>query len=93
MLADATKEKQPASKEAATAGDPVKPVATYRSGSISVAVFPKGTISLRRSFKTKEGAWKNTHTLWAKHLPDAIKALSECLAASAEPSDDGDAEE
>jgi hypothetical protein len=93
-MADATRTAtRPASQEAAENSTAAKPVATFRSGSVSVAVFPGDSVSLRRSYRTKAGAWKHTSTLWRRDVAHAIKALSECLVSSAEESPEDPAEE
>jgi hypothetical protein len=83
-MANATRTAQrPAEPPAATPPEATKPQATFRSGSISIALFPEGTVSLRRSYKNRSGQWVQTHTLWLRDLPHAIKAMSECLIDSA----------
>ena len=87
-MANATRTAQrPAEKQAATIPEATKPLATFRSGAISVALFPEGTISLRRSYKNRAGKWVQTHTLWQRDLPHAIHALSECLIDAAKTPD------
>lgn len=92
-MADATRTApRPASQEAAE-NSTAKPVATFRSGSVSVAVFPGDSVSLRRSYRTKAGEWKHTSTLWRRDIAHAIKALSDCLVTSAEESTEDPADE
>lgn len=93
-MADATRTaKRPASQEAATSSAATKPLLTCRSGTVSVAVFPNDSVSVRRSYRTKAGEWKHTSTLWRRDIPHAIKALSECLVTSTKESDEDSVEE
>jgi hypothetical protein len=70
---------RPAEQPAAKTPEATKPQATFRSGAVSVARFAEGTVSLRRSYKNRNGEWVQTHTLRLRDLPHALKALSECL--------------
>ena len=93
-MADATRTgTRPASEEAAKKSTASKPIATYRSGPVSVAVFPGDSISLRQSYRTKAGEWKHSSTLWLRNVPDAIKALSECLVTSTKESEQDSVED
>ena len=69
-----------------------KPLATFRSGRVSAAVYgkkrtlPNGKsvtfmdVSIRKAFKTAEGEWDHTHTLGAGDLLDAAFVLTRCAA-------------
>jgi len=88
---------RPASQDATSSAKPAaeKPLATFRSGSVSAAVYGKkrtlknGTsatfadISLRRSFKTEDG-WGHTHVLGGRDLLDAAFVLTRAAAYIAE---------
>jgi hypothetical protein len=63
------------------------PIAVFRFGSVSAAVFPKApsgragksfSISLRRSYRTAEGTWERLQSLRPVDLPLAILALQKC---------------
>src|SRR5882724_2434201 len=87
----------PASEDATSSAKPAaeKPLATFRSGSMSAAVYGKkrtlknGTsatfadISLRRSFKTEDG-WGHTHVLGGRDLLDAAFVPTRAAAYLAE---------
>ena len=72
------------------ATSPAKPVANYRYGTISAAVFEdkkkasKGTIypdfriDLRRSYRKIDGSYGHTHSIRIDHIPAAIEALKRC---------------
>ena len=65
-----------------------KPIAAFRYGQVSCAVFDRVevdgrdiaavNISLRRSYSDKEGKWHRSHTLSQWDLPLAIVALQKC---------------
>jgi hypothetical protein len=76
---------RPASEQDAT---PSAPVAVFRFGSVSAAVFTDevktrsgkvstvSRVSVRRSYKNAEGAWEHTHTLQPGDLLSAAYALT-----------------
>jgi hypothetical protein len=62
-----------------------KPIASFRFGNVSAAIFPvrvkDGTVmdvSIRRSYKDADGAWKHTHSLAQEDLLPAALALTKC---------------
>ena len=68
---------------------PAKPVATFRYGSVSAAVFTntvsKGgktfdvhAVSVRRSYRNAQGEWEQTHSLRAADLLPTALALQKC---------------
>jgi hypothetical protein len=79
---------RPADKQDVTS--PAKPVAAFQYGRVSAAIFaddvkmPSGTIvslhnvSLRRSYRTAQGEWENTHSLRRGDLLPAAYALTKC---------------
>lgn len=75
---------------AQTPETPSTPVATYRYGNISAAVFTKQVknevgetfdvhnVTVRRSYRTSDGEWVHTHTLRKSDLLPASVALGKC---------------
>jgi hypothetical protein len=88
---------RPASQDATSSAKPPaeKPLATFRSGSVSAAVYGKkrtlpsgksttfADVSLRKSFRTEDG-WGHTHTLGQGDLLDAAFVLTRAAAYIAE---------
>lgn len=79
---------RPASKQDATS--PAKPVANFRCGSVSAAIFAAQAktkdgktfdvhnVSVRRSYKKADGEWGSIHTLREADLVPASLALLQC---------------
>ena len=79
-----------------------KPVASFRYGHVSAAVFANqvknksgGTadaysVSVRRSYRTEQGEWANSHSLRPADLLPAALALQKCyeFIAEADATDD-----
>jgi len=89
----------PAPKDEAASAPATKPVAIFKFGSVSAAVFAdevktaKGTatvhnVSLRRSYQDAQKAWHSTHTLRPRDLLPASFALLKCYEFIAGASDD-----
>ena len=69
---------------------PASPVATFRFGQVSAAVFadklklPSGmtatlsNVSLRRSYRNAAGSWEHTHSLRVADLLPAAFVLTKC---------------
>ena len=87
MANPSPKAERPASNQDATSS--AKPVATFRYGSVSAAVFTnpvsKGgktfdvhAVSVRRSFRNAQGGWEATHSLRRVDLLPAALALQKC---------------
>lgn len=82
---------------------PASPVATFRFGQISAAVFPNQvklpsgknatlhSVSLRRSYRNAEGKWEHTHSLRSGDLLPAAFVLTKCAEYVSE-SHDSDSE-
>ena len=78
---------RPATKDATS---PATPVATFRYGNVSAAVFTNEvktkdektadvfSASLRRSYRNGNGQWAHTHTLRGADLLPAAVALQKC---------------
>jgi hypothetical protein len=78
---------RPASKDVTP---PAKPVATFRYGNVSAAIFANHAttqdgrtfdvlnVSLRRSFKRADGTWGHVETLRQDDLLPASHALVQC---------------
>jgi hypothetical protein len=77
--------KRPAEKQdAQTPPEKTTALAVARVGAVSAAVFGDGTVSLRRSYRTPAGEWKQAHSLRRSQLADAIEALTQCQKFLAE---------
>lgn len=85
-----------------------KPVKKFRAGAVSVTVWKNAgkeidgkemsynTISLERSYKDKEGAWKSTNSMRINDLPRAAAAINkayEFLVFAKDSADVAEAEE
>jgi hypothetical protein len=89
---------RPATEDATSPAKPAaeKPLATFRSGSVSAAVYGKkrtlksgksatfADVSVRRSYRTDDGGWGHTHTLGGRDLLDAAFVLTRAAAYIAE---------
>ena len=87
MANTSPKAERPASNQDATTS--AKPVATFRYGSVSAAVFTNSVnkagktfdlhaVSARRSFRNAQGGWEATHSLRPVDLLPAALALQKC---------------
>lgn len=65
--------------------DPKIPVATFRYGDISAAIFSDAAgkdaspvISIRRSYRDNSGAWQHTNTLTQRDILPVALCLTKC---------------
>ncbi len=85
-----------------------KPVKNFRAGAVNVTVWKNAgkavdgkemsynTISLERSYKDKDGSWKNTNSMRINDLPRAAAAINkayEFLVFSKEGTETAEVEE
>jgi hypothetical protein len=92
-MANPATAQRPASQDATPPAQPAaeKPLATFRSGRVSAAVYPKKRtvngksvtftdVSLRKSFRTDDGGWGHTHVLGGRDLLDGAFVLTQAAA-------------
>ena len=87
MMGTSQKVQRPASQDVTS---PAKPVASFRYGSVFVALFTNQvkakdgrrrdvqSVSVRRSYRNADGGWENTHSLRPADLLPAAYALTKC---------------
>ena len=82
---------------------PAKPIASYRYGSVSAAVFTDEvrkngktfdaySVNVRRSYRNSNGEWVQTHTLRKADLLPASYALQKCYEFVSDAHGDDDEE-